>query len=252
MAEKREKPTRRHLLEARKKGLVPRSPLFTATAALFAASAALFLSAEHILARLDSLSEALFRRAGQASTPDEALSALTQGGEVLLWALLPILSLVVVAVAFAGFWQTGPSWVPGRLVPDFSRLSARGNQRAPLDRRVADTGLRGLLGLALFGVGAAAIATLLQSASRGGWRTLGSAMSAIRDLGVDLLWQSAVVLAVFALADLFVQRHRWRQDVQMTRAQKARASRESHGDPTTRRRRRQRHREISRRAPPNP
>ena len=245
MAERREKPTRRHLREARQQGLVPRSPLFGAVSALLAVCGALYLSSKSLTEGFRGLCVAAFRGAGQASEAEEALAVLHTGGDLLLWQLVPVLVVLFVAVAIAGLWQVGPLWSPARLIPDASRLSPRRKNKPPPGRGALDAGLRALLGLALLGVGAIAVEGLLRRASRSRWRTLDAALSGLADLGLDLLWQSAVVLVVFALCDLLLQRHRWRLDVQMTRAQRDRATRESRGDPITRRRRREQARRAS-------
>jgi flagellar biosynthesis protein FlhB len=149
----------------------------------------------------------------------------------------PVLVVVLLLCAVGAFLQVGPGFNPETLYPKMARLSWRSRRPDP-SRAAADGGLRVLLMMALVGIGASAVVAILSAAARRPWRGLQEGLEASSGFFADLSFQTLTVLAVFAIGDLLLQRHRHRQDVRMSRAQKQRDQRESQSGPITRRRRR--------------
>jgi flagellar biosynthesis protein FlhB len=132
-------------------------------------------------------------------------------------ALAPLLCLVVAAAAGLGVLQTGFFFMPGRVVPDWSRI----NPLAGLGRMASTAGAVrfgiGLLRIALVGsVGAYCLyasRTKLMAASALGVEQLASLA---RDLCLEISLKVGAALVVLAVADYAIQRWRYERALKMT------------------------------------
>lgn len=235
-----EEPTPRRLRQARERGQVPRSRLFSGSLVLAGGSAGGALVLGDATAELRSWTATLLSEG--AAVP----AALHQALTLLVRACAPALGGAVLAAVVAGLAASG--WSPSTtvLVPRLERLDPiAGLRRLFSWRMVAELG-RSL-----------AVAALLLGAVAGGaWTLLPSALRlpavAATGAGLDLLrpeairvWGRALFLAgAMGVLDLMLARRRHRRSLRMSRDEIRREHREQEGDPRHRAHRRAAHRQL--------
>jgi len=235
-----EEPTPRRLRQARERGQVPRSRLFSGSLVLAGGSAGAALGLGEATAELRCWTAALL---GQGASVG---AALNQALSLLVRACAPALAGALFGAAVAGLTTAG--WAPSAtvLVPRLERLDPlAGLQRLFTWRTLAELG-RGFLVAAL-------LATVLLA---GAWSLLASALRlpTLEAPGAGLillrppalrLWSRVLLLAAaIGLLDLVIARRRHRRSLRMSRDEVQREHREQEGDPRHRAHRRATHRQL--------
>ena len=245
--DKTEKPTPKKLLDARRKGQVPKSRDLTSTVELAGWLALVALGTAWVGAELASVAEAALRAVGE---PFE-MAALRVGGQAwqVLLALSALALLPVVAVGLVTeYLQAGPVFSGDRLKPKAENLNpVEGIKRMfTMDnlievlKSIAKALVIGTLGwlllrsligpsAALFGGDIGALAGLLHSATQ-----------------QVLVW-TLVCFVLVAVLDVAWQRHSFTKKLRMSLRDIKQEIKESEGDPYVKQQRQQAHQEWSQR-----
>ncbi len=235
-----EEPTPRRLRQARERGQVPRSRLFSGSLVLAGGSAG---AAAGLAVATDGLRAWTATLLVQETTVPAALhQALT----LLARACAPALGGAALGAAVAGLATSGWSPSSAVLVPRLERLDPVAGLRRLLSWRIAAELARSL-----------AVAVLLLGVLVGGaWALLPSSLRlpAAHAPGAGLLllrsealrtWARALLLAAaLGVLDLVLARRRHRRSLRMSRDEVRREHREQEGDPRHRAHRRAAHRQL--------
>ena len=245
MSEKTEKPTPQKLREARKKGQVAKSRMLSGAAVTVAGVLAFIATAPLGWARLRRLCETLFL-AQDTRVESAALDALG----VLAWLSLPALLAAFAGAFVVSAAQAGLQSQPALLMPKLERISlAAGLKRLFSMRQVTDT----LKNLAISAVVALLVWFAVEDAARDVFRAVwlegtGSLMTTLALLP-PLLVRLCAVMAVLALGDYALARHRHVKDLMMSREDIKQEFKNSEGDPHAKSKRKQLHRALASQGP---
>jgi flagellar biosynthetic protein FlhB len=250
--EQTEKPTRKKLEDARKKGQIPRSRDLALAAASVAATFALARLGGRLVSGLEGeLSDGLERLGDVAArdlTGSEIAGMVASGAGVIAWLVGPIaITTMVAAVGMHGF-QGGWSFAPGALQLNWSRLSpANGIKRFGASQSLVDT-LKTL-------VSVVALTYLAWGILEGVTRdSVGMTRLDPRDAAFvgwghveTMFWRAGFTLAFLALADYGLQRYRMMQSLKMSRQEVRDEARQQDGNAEVKGRVRRVQREMARR-----
>ncbi|MFK7985667.1 MAG: EscU/YscU/HrcU family type III secretion system export apparatus switch protein [Sandaracinaceae bacterium] len=236
-----EPPSPRALRRARERGDVPRSRVGSLAFGWLGLSLGLGAGTAAGVDALCSFTTRVLSLRSLAE-PDPLRTALgeatTLGAHLLV---SPFAGVLVFGVI--GAWAIMGRVVVTPVRADFERLAPSRNLGAATDLRPR----AGVL-LAVFVLGLVLV-DLFQDAAPGLFGRVQSSVEPFRHatgvLGEALFVRVAVVLAVLGAAAVAFARHRFWERQRMTRREKMREQRETEGDPTARRRRQARHRELS-------
>jgi type III secretion protein U len=239
--DKTEEPTPRKLRQARTRGQVPRSRLFTGAWVLAGGSAGLAAGAAHGAELLQRWTALLLSHPAVPTA-----EALQQGLWLGFRLAAPACAGAVVAALAATLATAGWNPHPGALVPRLERLDPWAGLRRILSLRTLGELGRGLVAATLlFGLFALGFRALLPDLLRipvleglgGGWRIL-------RRGTVQLWTRGLLLLLILGTFDLWRARRRHRRDLRMSRDEVRREHREQEGDPRHRAHRRAVHRQL--------
>ncbi len=235
-----EEPTPRRLRQARERGQVPRSRLFTGSIVLAGGSAGAALG-------LGGASEALRGWTAELVARGSSVpAALHQALSLLIRACAPALGGAVLGAIIAGLASSG--WAPSATVvwPRLDRLDpVAGLKRLFTMRTAIELARSGVVAALLAGVLAAGAWSLLSSALRlPVTEAPGAGLILLRPEALRI-WSRVLVLAmVIGLVDLVLARRRHRRSLRMSRDEVRREHREQEGDPRHRAHRRAAHRQL--------
>ncbi|HEY1905079.1 MAG TPA: EscU/YscU/HrcU family type III secretion system export apparatus switch protein [Myxococcaceae bacterium] len=240
MSERTEEPTPRRLRQARERGQVPRSRLFSGSLVLAGGSAGAAIGIGEATAELREWTATLLGRGVPLKAAlHQALTLLVHGGG-------PALAGAVLGGAVGGLATSGWAPSPAVLVPRLERLDPLAGFRRLVTWTTAAELFRNL----------AAATLLLAVLVEGAWSLLPSALRlpALGEPGAGLLllrpaalrvWTRALLLAVaLGALDLLLARWRHRRSLRMSRDEVRREHREQEGDPRHRAHRRAAHRQL--------
>lgn len=233
MSEKTEKPSRKKLEDARKKGQLARSRVLSSAAVCFGGVCGLLLSVEGTAHRLLGWLTVLLN--GQEHSVPHALEqALT----VCARAVAPPLLGAVSGALAVGVLSAGLSFRPETVLPKFERIDpSQGFERLFRFRSVIDVLKSAAMVVLLAGLLTLLVrphaATLLRGARQdglGGWWML-------LNLLQQVLLKSCLALGVFGAFDYGLMRWRHQKDLMMSRDELKREHKDAEGDPHHRKRR---------------
>jgi len=240
MSDRTEEPTPRRLRQARERGQVPRSRLFSGSLVLAGGSAGAALGIGDAIAELREWTTTLLARGVPLQAAlHQALTLLVRGGG-------PALAGAVLGALVAGLATSGWAPSPAVLVPRLERLDPLAGLGRLFTWRTAAELFRNL----------AAATLLLAVLVEGAWSLLPSTLRlpALREPGAGLLllrpaalrvWTRALLLATaLGALDLLIARWRHRRSLRMSRDEVRREHREQEGDPRHRAHRRAAHRQL--------
>ena len=237
--ERTEEPTPRRLRQARERGQVPRSRLFSGSLVVAGGSAGAALGLSSAVAELRAWTAALLTQGGAVP------SVLHQALRLLGWACAPALGGAVLGAVVAGLATSG--WSPSATViaPRLERLDPLAGLRRLLSWRMLAELLRSALvaGVLLAVVGAGAWA-LLPSALRLPASGVAVGLGLLRPEALRVWGRAVVVAAALGALDLLLARRRHRLSLRMSRDELRREHREQEGDPRHRAHRRAAHRQL--------
>ena len=257
---KTEPPSKRHMRRARQRGVVAQSRILTAAVAMAAVAASLLWAGPMLADQLARIIRGSVPAALEAGEPREiALRAadLAPLAGAVGYVLLAFLLLGLAAAGLAAALQTSALWAPKAVAPAWQRIHPKAGFA-----RIGST--ETLAALAVCGLKIALIATLC-------WDLLArhaSDIARLAELPVARSAQVAATLVMLLLArviaallgfgaiDVLWQRYRLWRALMMTREQKHREWRETHGSPERRAQQRRVHAELlvpgHRRSPTEP
>ena len=235
-----EEPTPRRLRQARERGQVPRSRLFSGSLVLAGGSAGAVLGVGRATDELRAWTAALLGQG--ASIP----AALSQALSLLVRACTPALGGAVLGAAVAGLATAG--WAPSVavLVPRLERLDPlAGLKRLFTWRTLTELGRSVLVAVLLAGVLVAGAWELLPPALRLATpEASGAGFILLRPSALALWWRALLLAVAIGLLDLALARRKHRRSLRMSRDEVRREHREQEGDPRHRAHRRATHRQL--------
>jgi flagellar biosynthesis protein FlhB len=250
--EKTEKPTRKKLEDARKKGQIPRSRDLAVAVASVAATLAMARVGGHIVNRLTE------RMANDLSHfGDDPLAALTGTqidgvviGSVQLVAVLvaPIALVTMVAGVGTHGFQGGWTFSPEVVRLNWSRLNpANGMKRFSLMQSGPNT-LKNLFSVVVVGfIGWGVSRDVIADSVRLAWMPPAAAAVVAWDHAETLLWRVGWALAFLAIFDYALQRYRVMKQLKMSKQELKQEATESEGNAQVKGRIRRIQRDMARR-----
>jgi flagellar biosynthesis protein FlhB len=235
--------------QAKKKGVIPKSPELATFAALLTSISYLAYAAPRLGREVSSLCLLAF---GQISAAGGDTAALTTIVQVLFHASVGLILAPLVigwcASTAVTLLQTGIIVAPSVLRPDWNRLNPLEGFKRIVSFAALLDGVRILIKLCFFGLGVIAVVLPLVE------RTITRSLTAQRlaQLLGEYTWVALrnllVVSALFVVVDIIVSRRRFAGKMKMSRRELKEEAKNREGDPRIRQRRRQLQREMLRRA----
>ena len=241
--DKTEKPTPKRLLDARKKGDVPKSRDLGATVTLLVWLGLFAALARPAAQRLQALSEQLFADLGRGwDAGGFILVARSLGGaalESLLWISLLLLLPVVLVGLLTEFLQVGAVWAMDKVTPKMEHM----NPAAGIKRMFSMDSLVELLKNIIKAALLILLAWLLVRASLPQWLGLarqgGADVRPVAALLWDASWRlgawAVSAFLVVALLDTLWQRHSFTKKMRMSLRDIKQEYKDNEGDPWSRR-----------------
>lgn len=233
-----EQPTRRRILDARKRGQVALSREVDTALVLLAAFGAFRFGG----ARFWNGLEALLRDSFAMLDSDPINTDLTavMGPELILRAvvlLLPLMLVIAGVTLLGGFVQTGGVFSVTALKPQFSRLSPlKGAKRIFASKQALVSLAKALLKFTI--VGGVAVFTIRgrmdELTSIGVAMPLEPSIGVLMDVAFDLVLRVTIALLALAVADFIFQRYDFVGQLKMTRQEVKDELRQTEGDPLVR------------------
>jgi flagellar biosynthesis protein FlhB len=232
-AEKPFDPTPARLARARREGDVPQSQALGVVASLAGASLTLFA----LLNALASASRLALEDAARRQV--SAATYLTFGT-----CAVAVLCGAIAGALIASYGQSG-RFSARFPAPKFSKLNPAGGLKRMLSRDAFVAGLRAVL--VAFAVAAAAYGPLAAAfvAGIGSTAPGETGALALRAIG-QILFAAIAVAAMFSIADVMLERAKWRRRLRMSFDELKREHKQSEGDPAVRGKRRRAHRALAR------
>jgi len=232
-AEKPFDPTPARLARARREGDVPQSQALGVVASLAGASLTLFA----LLDLLASASRVALEDAARRHVVAAPYLTLATGAAAVLCG-------AIAGASIASYGQAGR--FSARLpVPKFSKLNPTGGLRRMFSRDAVVAGLKALV--VAFAVISAACGPLAAAFAGGIGASAPAETSALvlRAIG-QILFAAIAVAAAFSIADVLLERAKWRRRLRMSFDELKREHKQSDGDPVLRGKRRRAHRALAR------
>lgn len=251
-SEKTEKPTRKKLEDARKKGQIPRSRDLALAAASVAATFALAKLGGRLVSGLAARLESDLARVGDAplhTVTAQELTGIVMSGGVLMATLVGPIALATMAagVGMHGF-QGGWSFNPEALQFNWSRLNPANNVKSLGVMKSGVDTLKTLVSVAALAyLGWSTVVAVTADTIRMPWMSpLDSALVGWAHAEA-MLWRVAITLGLLALGDYGLQWFRTMRDLKMSRQEVLDESKEQEGNAEVKGRVRRVQREMARR-----
>jgi len=247
-SQKTEQATPRRLDKARKEGQFPVSRDLVSAFEFLAFAALLANGGPAFFAQLRETMRWLFARAFMPLASETDLADVVRGAALRVFVPLGIGGGVLLAVALGAQLAATKMGVSlKKLVPDLQRLNP-GRKLRELPRQNLPSAMQAVFLIPLVGYAVYVIA-------RDGfvqffWLPLGTAEGGARLVAhsiQQLLWKAGMLYLVFGVVDLMRQKHRYKQDLRMSRQEMKEESKESEGNPQTKQRIRRLQRDLLRR-----
>jgi len=238
------------LEEARKKGMVARSPEVSTAAGLLGAVLCMAMFSAWIFQQLIRVERRTLLQAGELRFDVAHMTHwLAQLGERGLYILSPVLALGVIVAVLGNFLQVGPVFSTEPLKPDFSRLNPASGLRRVFSGRTVFELVKVVLKLLLFGgVAYAVLKGLFAQLPHFYQQSPAAYPGTLRREVLRLLAMLAGTAVIVALADLVFSRWDFGRRMRMSRRELRDEIKRREGDPQIRSRRRAAMREMRKRA----
>lgn len=243
---KTEPPTPKRLKDLRKRGQVAKSLDVSATVAMIAGVAFLIIGGGVLLERLRYL---LDRSAAlDFRTLDSPQVLMQWTRDVLLqaaWSVVPMIVVLVVVGALAGYLQVGPVFAGEQVKPELSRINpVEGCKRLFSLRNLMEVVKLCVKAAALFAIIWISVRAALPELLRSHWLPDHGVLPLALQLLRILCWSAIICFIAIAAFDLWFQNWDFRRNNRMSIEEVRREHKEMEGDPHIRNRRRQLHREV--------
>lgn len=243
--EKTEEPTHRKLEEARKKGQVWKSRDLTGALVFLGGFAVMVATFPTMLARFREVLQGAMAKVAGPVGPQAVAQALYDGMTAMLLLTLPIVVACAAIGALADVLQVGAMFTLEPLSPKLEKLNPIEGLKKLFSKKQLVELLKSTVKLTL-------AAYVAYTVLRGELRLIVSSARAspglILEAAGSILWKLAtrigMLLALFAVFDLWWQRRSFMKDQMMTKEEVKREYKESEGDPHHKAKRKQLHREI--------
>jgi type III secretion YscU/HrpY family protein len=245
--DKTEQPTPKKLLDARRKGQVPKSKDLTSTVELAGWLALFALGGAYAGRELAALAEAALAAVGQPF--ETALPQLGRAAGIALLALCALALLPAVALGLVTeYLQAGPVFTGERMKPKAENLNpVEGIKRMFTMDNLVEV-LKSLAKTAvLLGIGALLVRALVGPSVALLQGDAGMLTALLRSATLQLVLWTLVCFVLVALLDAAWQRHSFTKKMRMSLRDIKQEVKESEGDPHVKRQRQQAHQEWSQR-----
>ncbi|MCU0227589.1 MAG: type III secretion system export apparatus subunit SctU [Bryobacterales bacterium] len=246
--EKTEQPTDKKLRKAREKGQVAKSTDLVQAAVFLGAAAALWVSGEGMMETLLSMLQGLQRNGLLAGDlPHGKLLGIVGGWwQSAMFALLPLLAVVVLMSVAANFLQVRALFSVASLQPDLNKLNPlEGLKQIFLKPRTYLDLLKNLLKLAIIvWIAWMAIDAILRDLLLAGAIRPDRLGAIAADSIYRILIQTGAAFLVIGAADFVLQKKLYIKDQMMTKEEVKREYKEDEGDPYVKHHRKGMHQEL--------
>lgn len=242
MSEKTHPPSPRRLSEARKKGQLPRSKLFTSAAVTLGGLVTTVAFAPDSALRLTVWTTSLLRQPAPAALDATLIDAVALLARAAAPTLLGAFFAAVASTLIVAGWQVNVAV----LTPDFSRLDfVAGAKRLFSPQQLFEVG-KGLLvatvlAFILFGAVVDAAPLALRASAHDG----ASALPGLLELWQPTVLKAAVVLLLLGVADQALAHRKHRKDLMMTHEEVKQEHKSSEGDPHHKAKRKSLHKQLA-------
>jgi len=239
-------PKRRE--DARKKGMVARSPELGPAVVLMAGLLSIRLFGPRLLEGFRAVAKSCIGAAASTPGTDSIWFVLSQSAMHMALSAAPVLVCLVLASVLVGVAQSGVNLSLAPMSPDWSRVN-------PLRGIVRLVSMHALIDLVRSLLKVAILAAICWSFAKGVWVLVLSLSQFGLPIGLSkaagllntLLLRTGGALAVLAVLDYGVQRWQFERSLRMTKQEVREEMRQLEGDPVIRSYVRRRHREMGQR-----
>jgi type III secretion protein U len=241
MSEKKHKPTRKRLKDAKKRGEIARSREFTSFGAFVATCVFLWLGAsivmEHVIEIAERAIQAPQKSAGDA--PVQWLPDMQQMAVDMFWALLPLCAMGAAAAILVGALQSRGTFSLTPMVPRFERVSpGHGIKNLFSTRQLFELGKMILKTMLLLAVLFYVIVTSLDPLARMVYAPAADLLRVAGEMTLRMMVYAGVIYAISAAIDYVHQRYEFMKSQRMSVEEMRREYRENEGHPQIRANRR--------------
>ena len=244
--ERTEKPTPKRLRDARRKGMVARSPEIALWLLVLASSFIAPLALKMILPSLFQLVYLPEQLVSQDLTAATAVAALDVGLAAAAKVIVATAGIGFLLGAFATISQSGVVLVPRNLAPKFEHLSPAKNVKRIFSGNSSLELAKSILKLAIAGGVAWAVIHSQFVELANGTATLSESVSLAAAGAMQMVRALALAGLALGAADFFRQRQSLHRQLRMTKQEVKDEMRESEGDPLVKGRVRRLQRQMSR------
>ena len=244
--ERTESPTPKRLRDARRKGMVARSPEISLWLLVLAATFIAPMALKMILPSLYQLVYLPEQLVSQDITSATAVAALDSGLAAAAKVMVATAGIGFLLAALATVSQSGIVLVPRNLAPKFERLSPAKNAKRIFSSNSALELAKSILKLAIAGGVSWAVIHSQFVAIASGTATLSQSVSMAAGGAMAMVRALALAGLALGLADFFRQRQSLHRQLRMTKQEVKDEMRESEGDPLVKGRVRRLQRQMSR------
>lgn len=241
MSEKTHQPTEHKLREARKKGQIPRSKLFTAAAVTLGGLAGTLTFSRETAVRLEGWTTAVL-----SLRPTAPADALSQAVRLLASCAAPSLGGALLGALCASVATSGLQLNVSHVAPQLERIDPfQGAKKLFSARQLIDV-LKGLLVAGLVG---AMLWSGVRDAGPDAFRAIAqsgpTAMAVVLRVLGPLVLKASVVLLALGVADWALARRRHIKDLMMSHQEVKQEHKNSEGDPHHKSQRKALHKQIA-------
>lgn len=232
--EKTEQPSGKKLTDSRDEGQVAKSTEINSFGVFTTGLLMAFLTQNFLSSRLSEFSINIFKSLDNINMSTEVFRNFMK--DTLLFymiTLLPVLGAVFVIAFIVNVAQVGFKISPKALMPKFSKMNPiNGIKKLLFSSRSVVELLKSLAKLIIIGwFTYIVVSKFVLSSGRLVELTVPEIVKFMMDSAFSLLWKIALVYVIIAAVDFIFQKHKFKQDMMMTKQEVKEETKQTEGDP---------------------
>jgi flagellar biosynthesis protein FlhB len=230
---KSEDPTAKRLTEARSKGNVPSSNEIKSWAILMGGAVALYSLFPRLATDVKGITTKFIESPHAFEVSPPGLQNIFAGvGVDLIFAMIPVLLLLIVLALLSNLMQVGLLWAPSKIKPEFSKLSPLSGAKKLFGPKGWVEFVKGITKIVVVGAIAFGLSLpLLTDISTVPTMEISTVVEKIQAIAIEMTVATVVVMTAIALLDFAWQKYNHTQDLKMSPQEVKDEHKQSEGDP---------------------
>jgi flagellar biosynthesis protein FlhB len=230
---KSEDPTAKRLSEARSKGNVPSSNEIKSWAILMGGAVALYSLFPRLAVDINAMATKFVESPHSFEVSPPGLQNLFAGvGVDLIFAMIPILLLLIILAVLSNLMQVGLLWAPSKIKPEFSKLSPISGAKKLFGPKGWVEFIKGITKILVVGAIAFGLSLpLLSDISLVPTMEIPTVVEKLQAIAIEMTVATVVVMTAIALLDFAWQKYNHTQELKMSPQEVKDEHKQSEGDP---------------------